>query len=85
MTQEVFKRVVSINSRLKALEDAKKQITATVKHRLSYLYKSCNGGYSLCPDWAMNPISDILDRHDAMIRQEIDEEIESLKKEIETL
>lgn len=85
MTQEEFERVVSINSRLKALKDVKKEIAVTVKHRLSYSYKNCNNNYSLCPDWAMDPIGDILDRHDAMIRQEIDEEIESLKKEIETL
>lgn len=29
--------------------------------------------------------SDILDRHDLMIRQDIDDEINNLKKEIETL
>lgn len=33
----------------------------------------------------MSYISDILDRHDRQIRQEIDDEIEKLKKEIEAL
>lgn len=33
----------------------------------------------------MRTISEILDKHDKMIRQEIDDEIESLKKEIEKL
>lgn len=33
----------------------------------------------------MKNISDILDRHDKQIREEIDAEIEKLKKEIETL
>ena len=33
----------------------------------------------------MRLISDILDRHDVQIRQEIDEEIAKLKREIEAL
>lgn len=33
----------------------------------------------------MRLIGDILDKHDLMIRKEIDEKIEKLKKEIETL
>lgn len=33
----------------------------------------------------MKDISEILDKHDKMIRQEIEDEIESLKKEIEEI
>lgn len=33
----------------------------------------------------MRPIGDILDCHDKMIRQEIDEEIQKLKDEIKTI
>lgn len=36
-------------------------------------------------EWAMNSISDILDKHDKMIREEIDEEITKIKREIESL
>ena len=35
--------------------------------------------------WAIKPIGNILDRHDKMIREEIDQEIEALTKEIEAL
>ena len=41
--------------------------------------------YHLCSDWGMKPISSILDKHDRMIRQEIDDEISLLKEEIKKL
>ena len=55
------------------------------KHRLSYSDKMINDHYTLSPENYMWPISSILDKHDKMIRQEIKDEINSLKKEIETL
>ncbi len=39
----------------------------------------------LTSEYDMRYISKILDKHDLMIRKEIDEEIEKLKAEIDTL
>ena len=85
MTQEQFNRAVEISYRIDNLKETLKHIENTSQHRLFYAYKTCNGDYTICPDWAMRNIYDILDRHDLMIRKEIRDEIESLTKEIETL
>ena len=83
MEQEQFQRAVQIHERLRELTDVKDEITPTSVHKLWYAYDSSK--WDLCPTWKMNCIRDILDKHDKMIRQEIDEEIERLKKEIEEL
>ena len=86
MTQEQYQRAVEINYRLQELARVKKEIDETSKHRLWYAEKSsCGSDYRLTSEWVMRYISDLLDKHDLMIRQEIDEEIERLKAEIETL
>lgn len=86
MTQEQFQRAVRINDRLEELARVKKEIDETSKHRLWYAEKSsCGSDYRLISEWVMRYISDLLDKHDLMIRQEIDNEIEQLKAEIETL
>lgn len=85
MTEQQFNRACEIKDRLSALADVKKQIEGTSSHRLYYAIKDCDGNFRCCPGWAMRTISEILDKHDKMIRQEIDDEIESLKKEIEKL
>lgn len=81
MTQEQYNRAVWISERLKELEEVKKEINDPSKHLLTY----CDDNYKPCYRFTMKYISDILDRHDRMIREEIDAEIEKLKKEIETL
>lgn len=89
MTQEQFIRAVQINNRIGELEKVKQEIKDTTKHRLWYAYKCDVGNLSsewrLTSEWTMHKIGEILDKHDLMIRQEIDEEIEKLKAEIETL
>ena len=85
MKQEQYQRAVQINNRLEELKDVKRCINDTSEHRLYYAYKNCNNDYTCYPQWAMNPIAELLDRHDNMIRQEIEDEIEMLNKEIETL
>lgn len=84
MTDEQYKRAVQIHERLNELQKVKKEIEGTREHRLWYAEKG-SSEWRLTPEWAMRYISDILDKHDIMIRQEIDDEIEKLKKEIETL
>ena len=86
MTQEQFQRAVQINDRLEELARVKKEIDDTSKHRLWYAEKSnCSSDYRLNSEWVMKYIADVLDKHDLAIRQEIEEEIERLKAEIETL
>lgn len=87
MTQEQYIRAVQIDNRIGELEKVKNEIKQTTKHRLWYAHNSGEFGssWSLVPELTMRNISEILDKHDLMIRQEIDEEIEKLKKEIETL
>lgn len=84
MTEQQYNRVCEINDRLKALDDTKRRIANTKEHRLYYATRYSDE-YRCCPDWAMRPIAELLDRHDRMIRQEIDDEIERLRKEIESL
>jgi len=83
MTDKQFERAVEISSRIKELEEVKKEISETEEHRLSYSYYS--SAWQLCPSWVMSQIGEILDKHDKMIRQEIDEEISTLKAEIKEL
>ncbi len=77
MTQEQCNRAVQISKHLKNLERISRRLKSDMVS-LDYIYYS---GESL----TNGAITDILDRHDKMIREEIDAEIEKLKKEIETL
>jgi hypothetical protein len=83
MTQEQYIRAVQISDRLQELEKVKSEIKETTNHRLWYAEKGSD--WRLTSEWIMRYISELLDKHDLMIRAEIDEEIEKLKKEIETL
>lgn len=85
MTKEQYNKAVAISNRLDALADTKKNIESTSAHRLYFAYRCSDGDYRCCPDWAMRPIAELLDKHDRMIRQEIEDEIEKLNKEIEEL
>lgn len=85
MTQEQYNRAVEIKKRLDDLERVKDVIKGTVSHRLTYSEESGSSGWKVCWPNTMRLIGDILDKHDLMIREEIDEEIKNLKKEIETL
>lgn len=85
MTEEQFNRAVQIHNRINALESVRKEIQDSKEHKLSYAYQNCNRDWNLCAAWSMRPIGDILDCHDKMIRQEIDEEIQKLKDEIKTI
>lgn len=87
MTEEQYKRAMQINRRITDLNETLDQIKRTSNHRLWYAYNSGEFGseWRLTPEWAMRRISDILDKHDLMIRQEIEEEIKKLKEEIKEL
>ena len=84
MTDEQYKRAVQIHERLGELQKVKKEIENTATHRLWYAYKGSND-WHLTTEWVMRYISELLDKHDTMIRAEIEEEISNLLNEIETL
>lgn len=84
---------MEITNRLNALKSAKNSLEST-RYKLGYLCDALIAGGATNPinqlgttviSFAMDQLTDILDRHDKMIRAEIDEEIEKLKKEIEEL
>ena len=84
MTTEQYTRAIEISERIKELEQVKKTIRGTINSRLTYEYNEY-GEFTAHPRWKINPIEEILDKHDTMIREEIDQEIDKLTKEIETL
>lgn len=85
MTKEQYDRAIQINSRLEELRKVKEEITPSCKRFLTYARVIPGGEQELCYRNYMSLISTLLDKHDEMIRQEIDEEIAKLKAEIETL
>lgn len=82
-------RTVGINARIAKLEAVKREISGMSRYHLSYIHEKAisNSCFNVTPAnlWIMKHIKDLLDKHDNLIRKEIDEEIEALKKEIETL
>lgn len=89
MTQEQFLTAIRLHERLEALDEVKKEIEQTKRHRLWYAkrYDPMVGSSSweAVNEYLMRSISDILDRHDKMIREEIDEEIAEIKRQIDEL
>lgn len=83
MTDEQYKRAVQIHERLNELQEVKKEIEGTREHRLWYAEKGSE--WRLTSEWIMRYIGELLDKHDTMIRAEIEEEISDLLNEIETL
>lgn len=89
MTQEQFNTAIKLHHRLEVLSEVKKGIANTKEHRLWYAERRdpmCGSTkWDTVSEYAMRNISDILDRHDQMIRQEIDDEIAKITKQIEEL
>lgn len=89
MTEKQFNEAVRINSRINDLMEVKNAISrvnSTDKVKLSYVYRyKYNGENHEVILENMSAIPSVLDLHDKQIRQEIDDEIEKLKKEIKEL
>ena len=86
MTQEQYKKAVGLNERIKGLEAVQRELLNYSS--LWYAYGRTiygNENWEVFPKEIVNPIRYILDKHDKMIRQEINDEIKKLKSEIETL
>lgn len=87
MTEEQIKKVVENRGMIDILNCVKEVIGAKEKARLTYSEDIGTGerAWEPIPRFKLMPIEDILDKHDNMIRQEIDERIAELKKELEEL
>jgi hypothetical protein len=85
MTEEKFNRAIELNAKLDSIDAAKEAIKGTLNKRLSYITQDSHGDWRPVSNYAMKGIGDILDRHDVLIRQEIDDEIQKINKEIELL
>lgn len=81
MEKGKFDRAIAINNRLKELEEVKREIASITKIRLNYVDRDNKG----CAEWIMKAIRDLFDKHDVMIRAEIQQEIDALNAEIKTL
>lgn len=96
MNNEALQKAMAIHQELEILTDVRDNIKPTYnagldetyQYRLSYITKT--SGYG-CSEWEavdvdkMKFIGDILNRHDRQIRQEIDNRIDELNKELEQL
>lgn len=87
MDKETYNKVIEIDNRLKALKRVQEEIGRSTEHYLSYMNKGRRFGESdsPCRDYILNSIGEILDKHDLQIRQEVEDEIARLGKEIEEL
>lgn len=86
MNIETFDTVVDLYLRWEELKEVKKCIETKSEHKLTYAYKNCDGKYEkTCSEYTMRYIANMLDKHDLAIRQEIDNEIEQIKKKIAEL
>ena len=88
MTQEKFEhiiKIIKIYNRLVELKTIKDEIQNEVNHKLAYISTSNKSSHTIVSEWKQRIIGDLLDKHDRMIREEIDQEIDRLNKEIESL
>lgn len=81
MKQEQYERAVAIHKRIADLEKLQDDISPSHMYCLTYVNKNNKP----LAEFRILPIANILDKHDEMIRKEIQQEIDNLKTEIETL
>lgn len=85
MTEEQYTEAIAIHSRLEALQEVKRCIESKKEHRLYYCYKLSQNEYKTCTEWRLRHIAELLDKHDDMIREEIDREIKELTARIKQI
>lgn len=91
MTDETVMKVLAIQKELDLLGEVKEDLGRSREYRLTYI-EWIEGAtlmdhsyWNIVDMDTMKYISEILDRHDKQIRQEIDDRINGLKKELEEL
>lgn len=90
MNKETVQRVLEINEEIKRLEAARDAISSPDMFRLSFVGRELfdderNINWQTVEERELKPIRHILNLHDTMIRQEIDQTIEQLEKQLEAL
>lgn len=79
MTKEQLKKGIDLQKQINAMQLIKEKIE---KYNYFVTYMKDNTSIS---SYEQSILQDILEKHDKMIRKEIDQEIERLNKEIEAL
>lgn len=90
MTQEKVNQIIVLHQTIERLEEVKQILNLRCIHRLSYLEHHPSTSldrerWEIVNMDKMKYIGDILDRHDGMIREEIDKRITQYKQELENL
>ncbi len=90
MNKETVQRVLEINEEIKRLEAVKDAISNCWDTQLAYIgfcqeTAHDKSGWRIVEEHELKPIRHILNRHDRLIREEIDQAIEQLEKQLEAL
>lgn len=85
MTEEQYVEAIAIHQRLVALQECLRFLDKSNSPKLTYSYEPYVNEIRLCPEWKMQPLAEILDKHDTMIREEIKREIEELTARIKQI
>lgn len=83
MTKEQLQKGMELSSKITSMQETKIEIS-NKKAFLSFVF-NLTDTISEIASYRLHPISDILKKHERMILEEIDQEIERLNKEIEAL
>lgn len=84
MTKEQLQKGMELSSKITSMQETKIEIS-NKKAFLSFVFNLTDTINSEIASYRLHPISDILKKHERMILEEIDQEIERLTKEIEAL
>ncbi|MBO5134774.1 MAG: hypothetical protein J6C15_06475 [Bacteroidaceae bacterium] len=84
MTEEQYTEAIAVHSRLEALQECRRFLDKN-NTKLTYSYEPYVNEVKLCPGRKMQPLAEILDKYDAMIREEIKREIEELTERIKQI
>ena len=86
MTEEKLQKALGLYQTIEGLTKVKHHIEVSGPKKLAYVAHEEERGYWYPSDMnLMKYIGDILDRHDGMIREEIDKRIAEYKQELENL
>lgn len=83
MDKKTFKKVIQLNDSLETMKELKKKIKAS--EDVHFGWYDCIYGHSVISFNQRNMINDILVKHDLEIRQEIQDRIDALEREIREL